>query len=394
MQSRRSFLKTGSATLLNALTMTGTAFAGAPTDKRLILIFLRGGMDGLHALPPYEDRDYKALRPHLAQKAQREGGKTIDLDGYFGLHEGLTALHPMYQAGDLLFVPAAATQYRARSHFDGQNMLENGSGVPDGAKDGWLNRAILGLNEGDHRLGLALGPSVPLILTGAAEVHTWSKSPLPEVDADFLQTLSAMYQSDAQFLDALHDATGALDPNVPLDMFRGNPASARNFPLSARAAADLLSRADGPRIATMELQGWDTHFGQNGRLMSLFKQVSKGVLELRNGLGPLWPETVVMVVSEFGRTAAENASKGTDHGTGGLAMLAGGGIGGGRIMGNWPGLSPKALYQDRDLRAVNDYEGLFKAVLSQHMGLDLAYIEDRVFPNSRALAPMDGLLRI
>ncbi len=171
-----------------------------------------------------------------------------------------------------------------------------------------------------------------------------------------------------------------------------NPAQRRNFGMSTRAAADLLARADGPRIAAMELQGWDTHFGQEGRLTNLLGQVAEGILELKAGLGDVWAKTTVMVVSEFGRTAAQNASRGTDHGTGGLAILAGGAVRGGRIAGDWPGLTDRALFEERDVRAVNDYESLFKAVLIAHMGLDQAFVEDRVFPASRRTRPMDGLL--
>ena len=387
MLARRSFL-TGAAALA-ALASARAAFAAAPTDRRFVLVLLRGGLDGLHALPPHGDRDYRRLRPTLALSPD----PVLDLDGYFGLHPALGDLMPLYRAGELLLVPAAATRYRDRSHFDGQNMLENGSGKPYGAQDGWLNRAIIGLNGGDRRLGLALGPSVPLILQGPARVRSWSDSGLPAADEDFLARVTVAYQNDPLFAAALRDARGGVKPAVGMGDMAGEPGREQVYVKAARAAADLLARPDGPRVAVLESQGWDTHFAQERRLTELLGDLSRGLLELKRGLGEAWRETVVMVVSEFGRTAAENGSRGTDHGTGGLALLAGGAVAGGRIVGDWPGLSDRALYEGRDVLAANAYERLFKAVLIGHLGLDLGFVEDRVFPASRAQSPMDGLFR-
>jgi uncharacterized protein (DUF1501 family) len=387
MLERRSFL-TGAAALA-ALASTRAAFAAAPTDRRFVLILLRGALDGLHALPPHGDRDYRRLRPTLALSPDA----VLDLDGYFGLHPALGDLVPLYRAGELLLVPAAATSYRDRSHFDGQNMLENGSGKPCGAQDGWLNRAIVGLNGGDHRLGLALGPSVPLILQGPARVRSWSDSGLPAADEDFLARMTVAYQNDPLFAAALRDARGGATPAVAMGDMAGEARPAQVYLKAARAAADLLARPDGPRVAVLESQGWDTHFAQERRLKELLGELSRGLLELKSGLGEAWRETVVIVVSEFGRTAAENGSRGTDHGTGGFALLAGGAVAGGRIVGDWPGLSERALYEGRDVLAANAYERLFKAVLVGHLGLDPGFVEDRVFPASRAQSPMDGLLR-
>jgi uncharacterized protein (DUF1501 family) len=385
MLERRSFL-TGAAALA-ALASARAAFAAVPTDRRFVLVLLRGALDGLHALPPHGDPDYRRLRPSLALSPDT----VLDLDGYFGLHPALGDLMPLYRSGELLLVPAAATRYRDRSHFDGQNMLENGSGKPYGAQDGWLNRAIVGLNGADRRLGLALGPAVPLILQGPARIRSWSDSGLPAADEDFLARMTAAYQNDPLFATALRDARGGVKPAVSMGDMAGEPAQV--YVKAARAAADLLARQEGPRVAVLESQGWDTHFAQERRLKELFGELSRGLLELKRGLGEAWGETVVMVVSEFGRTAAENGSRGTDHGTGGLALLAGGAVAGGRIVGDWPGLSDRALYEGRDVLVANAYERLFKAVLIGHLGVDLGFVEDRVFPASRAQSPMDGLFR-
>jgi uncharacterized protein (DUF1501 family) len=389
MLERRSFLTAAALAAFAALASRRAAFAAAPTDRRFVLVLLRGGLDGLHALPPHGDGDYRRLRPTLALSPD----PALDLDGHFGLHPALADLMPLYRAGELLLVPAAATRYRDRSHFDGQNMLENGSGKPYGAQDGWLNRAILGLNGGDLRLGLALGPSVPLILQGTARVRNWSDSSLSALDEDFLARITLAYRNDPLFAAALRDASGGVKPAVAMADMASEPGREQVYVKAARVAADLLAQPDGPRIAALESQGWDTHFAQERRLTELLGEVSRGLLELKRGLGEAWPETVVILVSEFGRTAAENGSRGTDHGTGGLALLAGGAVAGGRIVGDWPGLSDRALYEGRDVLAANAYERLFKAVLTDHLGLDLGFVEDRVFPASRAQSPMDGLFR-
>jgi len=387
MMHRRFFLQAASAGLLASMGGTRLAFATTPGDKRFVFIFLRGGLDGLHALAPVGDPRYAQLRPNLALEASQ----TVSLDGYFGLHPALSGLAPLFEANEMAFIPAASTRYRNRSHFDGQNMLENGSGRPFGARDGWLNRAILGLNEGDRRLGLALGPSVPLVLRGSADIQTYAHSPLPEVDDDFLARLGNLYRNDPVFAQAFRAAQGAADPAMA-GMIDG-PLANQDFAVSARVAAEYLVRDDGPRIAVMEMQGWDTHIGQLGRLNRLLSGLSQGITDLRAGLGDAWQNTVVVVASEFGRTAAENGNYGTDHGTGGLAMVAGGAVSGGQIAGDWPGLSARSLFEGRDVAALNDCESIFKAVLIGHLGLDEGYVERVVFPDSQTSGPMHGLIR-
>ena len=391
MLDRRSFLKLCCATGLAAASPR-LALAAVPTENRFVLVMLRGGLDGLHAVPPYADPDYSRLRPTLALAAPGRENGALDLDGSFGLHPALAPVGRLYAEGQLLVIPAATTGYRARSHFDGQNMLENGSGIPFGAKDGWLNRAIASLNQGHRRLGLALGPAVPLLLQGEASVATWANSPLPKPNEDFLRRLARTYKGDPLFARALADARGSMAPSMGGASGRRGQRS-REFETAAMAAASLLARTDGPRIAVMESQGWDTHFGQHWRLARLFAQLSAGLMALKEGLGAHWRSTVVMVVSEFGRTAAENGSRGTDHGVRGLALLLGGAVKGGRVAGAWPGLTRTALYEGRDVRPTTHYESLFKAALIGHLGVSPAVVEDRVFPQSRALAPAEELLR-
>lgn len=388
MLHRRLFLKvSGAAGLASA--GPRLTFASAPTEKRLIVVILRGGLDGLHAVAPYADPHYRQLRPRLALNAPGRENGVLDLDGAFGLHPILAPLHRLYSAGEMLVIPAVASRYRGRSHFDGQNTLENGTGVPFGAKDGWLNRAIVGLNQGDNRLGLALGPTIPFLLQGRARVSTWADSSLPKTDENLLKRIAYTYRNDPLFARTLADALGSMSPaagSMGRDSQRG-----RELAVAARAAADLLSRANGPRIAVMESQGWDTHFAQARRLSILFEQLSTGIVTLKKGLSQHWRQTVVMVVSEFGRTAAENGSGGTDHGTGGLSLLLGGAVRGGRVAGEWPGLSQTALKEGRDIRPTMRYESLFKATLINHLALAPAIVEEKIFPNSHTLAPAEDL---
>lgn len=392
MLDRRLFLqRAAAASLFAGIAPVRIAFANAPTDNRLVFIVLRGALDGLHALAPYADADYKKLRPTLAVPAPKEEKGALDLDGYFGLHPALQPLHALYAAKELLLVPAACTSCRARSHFDGQNMLENGSGKPFAARDGWLNRAIIGMNGGDRRLGLSLGPQMPLILQGDAHVQSWAPSALPKPDEDFLVSLSRVYANDPLFANALADATGAQKPDMAKEDMQNRAPQNRQFELAVKAASQLLARGNGPRVAVLESQGWDTHFAQEVRLNNLFGQLAQGIETLKSGLGESWRRTAVIVVSEFGRKAAENGARGTDHGVGGLAIIAGGMVRGGRIAGTWPGLSAKALHEGRDVAPANACESIFKAALIAHLGIAQTFIEDNVFPGSGAIRPMDGI---
>ena len=393
MLDRRAFLRHASLTALGVLAAPFAAprvsLAAGATDARLVFVLLRGGLDGLHALPPHGDVHFRRLRPTLG----RIGDEVIDLDGYFGLHPALRELEPLYRQGELLLLPASSTRYRRRSHFDGQNVLENGSGRPFGAADGWLNRALGGLRAEDRRLGLAIGPAVPLILQGTAGVQAWDESGMPEVDEAFLRRLARAYADDPLFNEALMAARDAPDVTLSSAQASGGRLRGEVFERSAQAAAELLSLAHGPRVAVIDLDGWDTHFDQARRLDRLLGELGSGLRALHAGLGAHWAQTTVVLVSEFGRTASENGNRGTDHGTGGLTMLLGGRVRGGRIAGAWPGLRSSALHEGRDLAAPNSQEALFKAALIEGVGLSPGYVENVVFPDSRSQAPMVDLFR-
>ena len=393
MISRRGMLGgVGGAVLYGSLLPMGAAFARAPTDKRLVVVILRGGLDALHAVPPYADRDYRKARPHLAVPPPGAEG-AIDLDGYFGLHPALEPLYAMYRDRRLAIIPAATTGYRERSHFDGQDVLENGSDTPFGARDGWLNRALAEMAAPTGaRLGLAVGHTIPLVLRGATEVQTWAPSRLPKAGDQTLEWLSFVYEGDPLFKAAFAQARASSAPSMAMDRrTRGGPR--QYFATSGKAAGQLLASRDGPRVAVLEVGGWDTHAGQVNRLNNLLTNLASGIAALAETLGGAWDETVIAVVSEFGRTVAENGSRGTDHGVGDLALVLGGAVDGGRIAGTWPGLTRRALLDGRDVMPANDYRGIFKGLLHDHLGVSEAALEDRIFPNSRGARAMEGLVR-
>ena len=395
MLTRRHVLKTTvSAALLGSVAPARVAFGSAPTENRLAIVILRGGLDGLHAVPPYGDPRYRALRPTIAVPPPGQEDGALDLNGAFGLHPALAPLHKLYAQKQLLIVQAATTGYAQRSHFDGQNVLENGTDIPYGAQDGWLNRALLKLNDGDRRLGLSVGHSVPLVMRGDARVQTWAPTNLPQADDDFLARLAYVYEQDTMLADALREARQSQDvASGMMDRGTSGPGPRGQYKVLSQAAGRLLAAPGGPRIAVFEAGGWDTHFGQIFRLRQQLGELAAGLMTFKQNLGPAWDKTAVIVLSEFGRTAAENGSRGTDHGVGGIALLLGGAVAGGRFAGEWPGLSEKALYEGRDVRPTTDYRGLLKAMLRDRMGLDEAFIEDKVFPGSRTVKTANGLFR-
>lgn len=397
MLTRRHTLQLmGAAAVAGATNPARLAFGAAPTENRLAFVVLRGGLDGLHALPPHGDRQYYAHRPAIAVPAPGKEGGALDLDGYFGLHPSLAPLMDLYRTKQLLMIPAATTSYRQRSHFDGQNVLENGTGKPSGVSDGWLNRALNKLNDGDRRMGLSIGHAIPLLMRGEASVQTWAPSRLPKAGDDFMQRLAYAYQGDDLFSMALRQGRKSQQdmPDTMAGMAAQRPGGRRQqSKLLAESAGQLLSEPNGPRIAVLEIGGWDTHAGQVNRLHNLLGALAESLIAFKDASGPAWGKTTVIVISEFGRTVAQNGTNGTDHGTGGIAILLGGAVRGGRIGGDWPGLSDRALLDKRDVRPTTDYRSIFKAALIEQAGLPEGYVENVVFPASRAVRPVNGLFR-
>ncbi len=397
MLSRRSFLKQTLVSGSVAAFWPGLSLASIDTDKRLVVVLLRGALDGLAAVPPYGDGRYKSTRGELALSKPGSAGGALKLDGMFGLHPELSTLHEWYQAGDALIVHATASPYRERSHFDGQNVLENGTGRAFGAADGWLNRALAVMPKppgtADEERGIALGQNVPLLLRGPEPVGSWAPSMLPGVSDDTMSRIMDLYANDAFLSTRLANAlqTEAMAPD---GLSRGRMGPQR-FVDMADAAGGFLIEPDGPRVAMLETGGWDTHANQGagaGQLATRLGFLDKALGALQKRLGPTWPDTIVVVISEFGRTVSVNGSKGTDHGTGGVMFLAGGSVNGGRVIADWPGLRASDLYQGRDLMPTTDVRSVFKAVLNDHLGIAESALETSVFPDSSAAAPIDGLI--
>jgi len=361
-----------------------------------VLVILRGGLDGLAAVPPYAEPQYQNLRGPLALSAPGTDGGALDLDGTFGLHPSLTNLHAMYRAGEALILHAAATPYRERSHFDAQNVLEAGSVTASAAAGGWLNRALGALNvAGEPRGAVALADSVPLVLRGEFAVTSWAPSRLPDTDDDTLARVRRMYEATDPELAARLSA--ALDARELAgdagDATMGGRGGQALAPL-ASAAARFLGSADGPRVAVLDVGGWDTHANQGaaqGALALRLRGLDTGLQLLKSELGSHWQTTSVLVVTEFGRTVAVNGTRGTDHGTAGCAFLVGGAVAGGRVVANWPGLAARDLHEGRDLRATTDLRALFKAVLHERLGVGESALAREVFPGSDAVKPLENV---
>jgi uncharacterized protein (DUF1501 family) len=393
MTTRRDALKTlGGLAALSAL--PGLALAqGAPGDRRLVFVFLRGGLDGLSAVPAYGDPDFARRRGELTIAPPGETNGALKLDATFGLHPLLPEMHKLYAAGELAVLHAAATPYRDRSHFDAQNVLENGTAKPYGRDAGWLNVALV--ESAQRSGGVALGASVPLVLRGAAPVTSWSPSVMPSPDPDLLERLGRLYRDDpllakpfaaAVETQALMEGQGMRDGGMG---GRGAPVGAL-----VQAAGRFLTQPGGPRVATIDFGGWDTHANQAGDLGPLarnLRQLDRAMVQLKTALGPAWKHTAVLVVTEFGRTVAVNGSRGTDHGTAAAAFALGGAVRGGRVIAQWPGLADRDLHEGRDLRATLDLRALFKAALAAQLGTGESALETKVFPDSRGVRPLEGL---
>jgi len=404
MTSRRDFLRIGlgCGAALGAGALPGVSFAApAGGEPRLVVVILRGALDGLSAVPPYGDGDYAAARGPLAIARPGAAHGALDLDGFFGLHPALPGLHERWRARELLVVHAAASPYRERSHFDGQNVLENGGDRPSGAASGWLNRA-LGALPPPPAPGLALGQNVPLILRGPAPVGSWAPSLLPEVEPDLVARLRDLYSNDttlaarldeAARIGALADADGAGDPAAQRQMARaGNGARLRAI---AEAAGRMLAAAAGPRVAVMDAGGWDTHAGEggaDGQLAGRLRMLDEALSALRAGLADAWAQSAVLVCTEFGRTVEANGTRGTDHGTGAAALLLGGAVAGGRVLADWPGLAPRHRHEGRDLRPTTDLRAVAKGLLAEQLRVPTRAL-GAVFPDSDRVQPLAGLVR-
>ena len=381
---RRGFLGAGAAALAMSALPGFALAASSASDTRFLLVLLRGGMDGLHALQPVGDPAFAALRGDFARAAGQPASHA--LDGDFALHGALGFMAQLHARRQLLPVVAVAPPYRQRSHFEAQDCVENGT-AGSGGNSGWLNRCVAAV---PGARGLALAAVMPLAMRGGGDVVTWSP-PLPEgIDPLLWQRLQALYAADAQLAATFAQIDAGMEGASAGG--RGRNAGQR-LPQSMSAAARFMSAANGPRIGFVEDAGWDTHNNQSGALGRKLAELDAGLRAFHDGAQAVWANTVVAIVTEFGRTAAINGTGGTDHGTGGAAFLAGGAVAGGRVAGDWPGIAKGQLNEGRDLRATTDMRGLFKGVLRDHVGIDGTLLARKVFPDSGGIEPLGGLVR-
>jgi uncharacterized protein (DUF1501 family) len=367
-----------------ALGRASLALAAAATEQRFVVVILRGALDGLSAVVPHGDPSLASLRGELVPAG------LLDLGGFYGLHPSLTNLHAMYQAGELLPVHAVAGPTRVRSHFEAQDCLE--SGADHRMTSGWLNRAVAALPRatGD---ALAIGVTVPLLLRGSATVGNWAPHGVTPA-TDLYAQIATMHQSDAITGPAIAEGLRERGfTSAVLSDGDGQPTGNRYaFAALAHAGGEMLRAPDGPRIAAMEIGGWDTHTAQVPRLQRVLQDLDAGLAGLKEGLGAAWKQTAVLVVTEFGRTVRPNGTKGTDHGTASVAFVLGGAVAGGRVMAEWPGLGSGRLLENRDLQPTLDLRAVAKGLLAELLGLGLPALA-AVFPDSAPVQPTTRLIR-
>lgn len=448
----RRHMMAGSASLAFWSFMPKAAVAGT-RDPRFLTVVLRGALDGLALAAPVSDPDYVRLRGKLA--LPKDGpGAGLPLDGFFALNGAMPYLHGLYQKREAAIFHAVATPYRGRSHFDGQDVLESGLPGVTPSESGWLNRALSGLSNAgrteDHK-GLAMGAVVPLVMRGSAPVMSWTPKanglPLREQTISrlmdlYAQTDPGLAKAFAEGLEidkvAGGNAPQIVNPAVPAKSAPGSagpsviamsreaagplaapgvtapkapspaPAAAPAAPAApppARPFRDLIETAEtaarfmtspgGPRIGAVSFDGWDTHANEGviqGQLANKFAGLDAAIKAFAEGMGPAWKDTVVLIVTEFGRTARTNGTEGTDHGTATVALLLGGAVKGGRVIADWPGLTDAALYEGRDLKPTQDLRAISKGILRDHLGLPDGALASLVFPDSAAVKGMQGLL--
>lgn len=381
MLSRRLFLKSSALIGCSAAAhplLSSIAFAAAPGENRLVVIILRGAMDGLDVFQPYGDPALRTLRRTLSSGPD---GGALDLDGFFALHPALAPLMPLWQAGELGFAPAVSTPYRdKRSHFDGQDMLEAGTGTDLALvrqRDGWLNRLLQQMPGVSSETAYSVGLEDMRILDGQAPAKSWAPETRFRLSAQGQRLLEHVWHDDPLFRQAGEQAMEIMSEGIEkVDEEKGPTRDVRAL---ARFAADRLMGQT--RIASFSIAGWDSHARQAQVIGLALERLAAAILTLREGLGANWGRTTVLAMTEFGRTARENGTGGTDHGTGGAMLMAGGAVRGGRALGRWPGLGESDLYADRDLMPVRDIRAYAAWAMHDLYGVPRDVLERAVFPD-------------
>jgi uncharacterized protein (DUF1501 family) len=383
--SRRAVLGLGAGFAVSF--MGQAALAAATGDRKLVVIVARGAMDGLSVAPPVGDPAYAALRGQIA--IPREAA--LPIDATFGLHPSLSTLHGLIKANQARIAPAVAIPVRVRSHFDAQDVLETGEARLYGVNTGWLNRA---LTVSAPLKGLSVGDQTPLIIRGPVQAQSWSPGGRAPKEGDRVAgILQDLYKDDPLLGPAL--ASGLSTEAMAGQLTDGQPVRPADAAAFAATTGKFLVADGGPSVAVLSLTGFDTHANQGaaqGQLANRLKILDQVIDGLQAGLGPAWSRTTIVVATEFGRTARVNGTGGTDHGTASTLILAGGALKPGGIIGDWPTLAQGKLYEDRDLAPTLDVRSVFKGVLADHLGLERAALDQKVFPDSASAPALRGLV--
>jgi uncharacterized protein (DUF1501 family) len=367
---------------------------GATNDPRLLVVVLRGGMDGINVCVPYGDPHYASMRGDIAIPKS----STIQLNADFGLHPALPKFGAMFRNDEAAVVHAACVPLRNRSHFDCQDNLENGlPGANAANPTGWLNRLLTALPAGApvKKAGAIEIGEAPLILRGPAPVLGWSPTWFDKVDDPLLYMVRTLYrEKDREMYDVLQRGLEADRIASKVDRDDGDISDLRK---AFRGAARLIAANDGPRIAVLSVGGWDTHSDQGaaqGQLAGVLGELDLAIADFKTTMGATWSNTAVVCATEFGRTVHVNGDSGTDHGVGTVVLMAGGAIRGGKVFGDWPGIAQNQLYEDSDLRPTTDVRSIFKGILRDHIGVPTNLLNQQIFPSSATAAPiMGGLIK-
>jgi uncharacterized protein (DUF1501 family) len=374
------------------------------SSKKLIVVFLRGGVDGLNVVVPYGDASYYAIRPTIALPKPGTASGAIDLDGYFGLHPVLAPLMPLWRNKSLAFVHASGSPDPSRSHFDAQDYMESGVPGEKFISTGWLNRLVSLLPSKNSPVqAVSLGPVLPRIFAGPAPVATVPKAGkmnrMPIDHPLVAEAFQELYAGRNDYLEKAFTEGMAAHRTINKALFnsgermdaeqltanRGAPLPG-NFKGFGSQLASLFVRDTSVQVAFMDLGGWDTHINQgsnSGQLANHLTVLGNGLADLIRGLGPLYRDTTIVVMSEFGRTAHENGNGGTDHGHGNVMWILGGQIPGGKVYGRWAGLAKKDLHEERDLPTTTDFRNVLSWSLNNLMHVPKTALE-KVFPSFQA----------
>lgn len=397
---RRDFLAaTAAAGGLGLLSLGRGAFAvqnRAAGQERLVVVFLRGAIDGLNVVIPYTDPEYYSLRPSIAIGRPGQNGGALDLDGRFALNPALDPLMPLWKERSLAFVHASGSPDESRSHFQAQAYMETGTPGIATTPDGWMNRVLAGL-PGNHPPTEAVnfGKTLPRILEGAMpvasittrEYDAGTQGSTPALDPAVRAVFDRLYAGSDPISVAYREgrqAQSQLMSDLSRDMMEaaGGAPSSKGFPADAAKLCQLMKQDPTIQLAFFALSGWDTHVrqgGAEGQLANHLKPLGEGLAQLRSGLGDTYARTLVLVISEFGRTARENGNAGTDHGHGNAMWVMGGPVNGGKVYGDWPGLGEDELHEGRDLAVTTDFRAVIGEVLRTHLSLSAQHIA-AVFP--------------